>query len=143
MHYRLKHNDKHFYGVAFLNIECGMEVRNKFFKRCIGKKTYSYIVEDPKDELNSCCVFEGFFDFLTYMTLKKVKDLALCIESKTDYVLPNSVSNVRKAFEILENYEFIYCYLDNDRAGREATCCSVSPVLPFPSSRFCEVPSPV
>lgn len=121
VHYKLKHNNKHYYGVAFLNIECGMEVRNKFFKRCIGKKTFSYIVENPQAVSNQCCVFEGFFDFLTYMTLKKIKNLALCIESNTDYIILNSVSNVRRSFEILEDYEFIYCYLDNDRAGREAT----------------------
>ena len=121
VHYRLKHNNKQYYGVAFMNIECGMEVRNKFFKRCIGKKTFSYVVENSQAISNRCCVFEGFFDFLTYMTLKRINNLALCIDGNTDYIILNSVSNVRRSFEILEDYEFIHCYLDNDRAGRDAT----------------------
>lgn len=41
IHYHI--NDKHYYAIAFENIDGGMEIRNKYCKRSIGKKTISII----------------------------------------------------------------------------------------------------
>lgn len=38
-----------------------------------------------------------------------------------DYIVLNSVNNIGKAFPIVERYEYIHCYLDNDNAGHKAT----------------------
>ena len=121
VHYTMLHTDKHYYGIAFFNIQLGMEVRNKFCKRCIGKKSYSYIVTEPGQMADDCCVFEGFFDFLTYMTFKQWKDIGLCLNKKCDYIILNSVSSIRKTFEELNSYQRIHTFLDNDRAGRDGT----------------------
>ena len=121
VHYRQVHTGKTYYGIAFENVEGGMEVRNSFFKRCIGKKTYSYIRENVGELSRECCVFEGFFDFLTYMTFKRRGDSLLCIDSATDYVILNSVAIVKRTFEVLKQYSLIHCFLDNDKAGQDAT----------------------
>jgi hypothetical protein len=60
-------------------------------------------------------VFEGFWDFLSYLTIQK-------IEQTRHYVaVLNSVANVQKAIEFLKAHREIYTYLDNDEGGRNAT----------------------
>ena len=119
VHYKLPHTGKSYYGISFENVEGGMEVRNRFFKRCIGKKSYSYIRKDVSLSSNECCVFEGFFDFLTYMTLKKRGDSLICIDQESDYIILNSVAVVKRTFDVLKQYSVIHCFLDNDKAGHD------------------------
>jgi len=38
-----------------------------------------------------------------------------------DYLILNSVCNTSKLLDKLENYEQIYCYLDNDEGGVRST----------------------
>ncbi len=119
VHYSVK--EKHFYAIAFENIEGGWEVRNKYSKRSIGKKSIS-IVNPTDTQNNHYCVFEGFFDMLTYATIKKwMINLELCIEYDCDYIVLNSVSNIKVLLPHLQGYDFIHCYLDNDDAGALAT----------------------
>ena len=62
-------NSKHYFGIGFPNITGGYEIRNPFFKGCIAPKDISHFyAEEPK---KVCLVFEGFMDFLSFMTLKK------------------------------------------------------------------------
>ena len=67
VHYTIR--GKSYYAIAFMNVDNGMEARNKFNKRCIGKKSISaiYPMGTPQKQ---CCVFEGFFDMLAYLTLE-------------------------------------------------------------------------
>ncbi|GHS93760.1 hypothetical protein FACS1894207_0750 [Bacteroidia bacterium] len=60
-------------------------------------------------------VFEGFWDFLSYLTIQKIE------KSKHDIAVLNSVANVEKAMNFLKAHREIYTYLDNDDAGRKAT----------------------
>ena len=60
---------KHYFGISFPNIAGGYEIRSPFFKGCIAPKDISHFyAEEPK---KVCFVFEGFMDFLSFMTLKK------------------------------------------------------------------------
>ena len=60
---------KHYFGIGCPNIAGGYEIRNPFFKGCIAPKDISHFyAEEPK---KVCLVFEGFMDFLSFMTLKK------------------------------------------------------------------------
>lgn len=129
VYYSLESTGKEYYGIAFPNVEDGMEMRNKFSKRCIGRKTYSYILDDGEKPSEECCVFEGFFDFLSYMTLKKCKDIGVCIENKSDYIILNSVNTRIKASEVFGKYKKIHCFLDNDYAGKD---CTLSIIRDFP-----------
>lgn len=110
-----------FYAVAFMNQSGGMETRNMRFKRCIGKKDITIISKHIEEATRQCCVFEGFFDFLSYKTCKKQHDTWLCLDKGCDYVILNSVALVNRAIKSLESYDRVYLYLDNDSAGREAT----------------------
>lgn len=112
---------KHYYAIAFKNIDGGFEVRNKYCKRSIGRKSISIIT--PNGKLNKdCCIFGGFFDMLAYETIRKHKtNLQICIGQECDYIVLNSVNNIRILFDYLQNYNSIHCYLDNDNAGSKAT----------------------
>lgn len=120
VHYTLT-GGKSYYGVAFFNMCGGMEVRNKYAKRCIGGKDISLILQTVGQQTKECCVFEGFFDFLAYETARLQHDELLTIPFPMDCIILNSVSNVKKALEVLNGYDIIHCYLDNDAAGRKAT----------------------
>ncbi len=58
-------------------------------------------------------------DFLSYLTLKQAGDDTVCIDTPCDYLVMNSVNNLKKALEHLQVYEEIHCYLDNDLAGQK------------------------
>ena len=119
IHYHIY--DKHYYAIAFENIDGGMEIRNKYCKRSVGKKTISVI--KPNGESHSeCCIFEGFFDMLTYASIRKwMMDIQLCVENDCDYIILNSISNIKTALPYLQVYDVVHCYLDNDVAGIATT----------------------
>lgn len=119
VHYSLR--GKHYYAIAFMNVAGGMEARNKLNKRCIGKKSISAIYprETPQKH---CCVFEGFFDMLTYATIEAwMPGIDVCVEMPCDFFVLNGVGEVRELLPYLKEYDSIHCYLDNDEAGRTAT----------------------
>ena len=106
---------KHYFGIGFPNIAGGYEIRNPFFKGCIAPKDISHFyAEEPK---KVCFLFEGFMDFLSFMMLRRKENDGL---KRQDYLVLNSVSNVKKALEPLSHYENVQCFLDNDEAGRNA-----------------------
>lgn len=108
---------RHYYGIGFGNVRGGYEVRNPFFKGTVGQKDVSLIQMGNGNEL--CTVFEGFMDFLSYMTLCRRTDFTPFAETM-DFVVLNSVSNLRKAMKWLAPYPTVTCCLDNDDAGRRA-----------------------
>lgn len=59
-------------------------------------------------------VFEGFMDYLSYLTLKQGKLVPDC-------VVLNSVGNLPGALDVLKGYGHVCCFLDNDDAGRKTT----------------------
>ena len=106
---------KHYFGIGFPNIAGGYEIRNPFFKGCIAPKDISHFyAEEPK---KVCLVFEGFMDFLSFMTLRRKENDGL---KRQDYLVLNSVTNIHKAAKRLSRYDSVQCFLDNDNAGRNA-----------------------
>ena len=106
---------KHYFGIGFPNIAGGYEIRNPFFKGCIAPKDISHFyAEEPK---KVCLVFEGFMDFLSFMTLRGKENDGL---KRQDYLVLNSVTNIHKAAKRLSRYDSVQCFLDNDNAGRNA-----------------------
>lgn len=118
-HYTVR--GRRFYGIVFMNDADGMEVRNRLNKRCIGKKSISSIItsDSPRQQ---CCVFEGFFDFLSYMTILKCRpDNEICVRGTNDYFVLNGVGETKLLLPCLKEYKSIHCFLDNDEAGKAAT----------------------
>jgi hypothetical protein len=109
---------KHYYAVGFMNISDGFEVRNNFFKGCFGSKDITHIQLHPDNKV--CYVFEGFIDFLSFLTLNKRNEQEH-INETSDFLILNSVSNIHKAIPYVMPYKKVECYLDNDDAGRKAT----------------------
>ena len=113
-------NGKPFFAIGFPNMAGGYEVRNSFFKGCIAPKDITHIRQqgEPRDK---CLVFEGFMDYLSFLTLRMKNCPTMSDLDRQDYVILNSTSNVSKAIDVLYPYERIHCMLDNDKAGYEAT----------------------
>ncbi len=111
-------HDKHF-GVAFPT-KSDYEMRNPWFKRCMTHKDISYIPVHKGMATSDCCVFEGFMDFLSYVTLFE-RHHPLALHFRCDSIVLNSTSCVCKALPELVSYATIHCYLDNDDAGHAAT----------------------
>lgn len=113
VHYRMR--GKWYFGIGFKNRRGGMEIRNPYFKGSTSPKDISYVRHSKDgDEKSTVLVFEGFMDYLSYLTLKQGKYVPDC-------VVLNSVSNLSGALDILKGYDHVCCFLDNDDAGRKAT----------------------
>ena len=52
---------------------------------------------------NRVCLFEGFMDFLSYLTLKQTDDSVICINAPCDHLIMNSISNLKKTLTYLQN----------------------------------------
>ena len=110
IHYQT--GDKNYFSVGFRNDKGGYELNSPpNFKSCISPKEITTI----RNNQNICLVFEGFWDFLSYLTIQKIE------KTKHDAAILNSVANVQKAIDFLKSHKEIYTYLDNDEGGRKAT----------------------
>ena len=102
--------DKSYFAVGFRNDTGGWELRNRYFKGCTSKAPTTRRGDYP-----TCLVFEGFMDYLSFLTLKHnptpLHDIAVL----------NSVTNLAKTVPFIASHERVYTYLDNDEAGRKAT----------------------
>ena len=107
-----------YYAIGFPNRSGGYEIRNKHFKGCIAPKDITHIRQSESKE--ACYIFEGFMDYLSFLTLR----LERCPDRPEldgqDYIVLNSTSDLSKAIRPLGGYESIHCFLDNDKAGIEA-----------------------
>lgn len=111
--------DHHFFALCFMNILGGMEIRNPFFKGSYGVKAPSIITLSKTERTPSCCVFEGFMDFLSYLTLLNQYDPVINPVPR-DCIVLNSTSMVKKAIPFIQVYDVAFTYLDNDAAGQQA-----------------------
>ena len=117
IHYEL--HRRHYFAIAFGNVSGGYEMRNPYYKGCIGQKDISVVEQAAGTRQKHVNVFEGFMDFLSYRTLLKRGDAVVCIQAPCDHIVMNTVSNLKKTLQVLESYEYIHCYLDNDLAGQK------------------------
>ena len=117
IHYVLR--QRAYFAIAFANKSGGYEVRNPYYKGCVRNKDVTHICHAADRRQEHICVFEGFMDFLSYMTLCRQGNMTVCIDEKIDVLVMNSVANLKKSLECLEQYKEIHCYLDNDLAGQK------------------------
>ena len=106
VHYSV--NNKHYYAIGFQNDSEGWNLRNEYFKGCTSSDITTF-----DDKLNHCCIFEGFMDYLSFLTSKGKTNI------ESNVIVLNSVTNLYKAMGFLEQQKAIYTYLDNDDAGRK------------------------
>ena len=101
---------KDLFGIGFMNDIGGLEIRNKFFKGCLGKKEITTI----NNNSDVVSLFESFSDYLSYLSIKKEMP-------KENFIILNSTSLVKKTIELLDEYSTIKLFFDNDEAGNKAT----------------------
>ena len=123
------HGKKRYFGIAFENIQNGVEIRNPYYKGCMGHKDISIIHAESIGVQSAVCLFEGFMDFLSFKTLEKQGDERVCVGELCDYIVLNSVANLQRCLQRLGAYEHVYCFLDNDKAGMDG-CRMVSNTYP-------------
>lgn len=102
--------DKRYFAIGFENNSGGYELRNKYFKGCTSKD-----ITTVNKGADSCCVFEGFLDYLSFLTVKNNQSFP------SDIIVLNSVANLSKALDFIASHKDVFAYLDNDVAGRQAT----------------------
>jgi hypothetical protein len=111
-----KTNDKTYFAIGFENNLGGFELRNKYFQGTLSPKGITHI-QNGKD---TCCIFEGFMDYLSFLTIAQKQSPSPGSINKQDYIILNSVANISKAINTISSYKEKYCYLDNDQAGVSA-----------------------
>lgn len=116
---RFENKGKPYFAIGFPNMAGGYEVRNRYFKGCIAPKNITHIRQQGEPR-SMCYLFEGFMDFLSFLTIRTRNNPQYPRLTTQDYVILNSVSNLSKAEGILAEYSQIGCFLDNDTAGRTA-----------------------
>ena len=109
---------RRYQAIGFANQSGGYELRdNGSFKGTIAPKDITLIFTDKQtehaiDKPLPVCVFEGFMDFLSFLSMKE--------EIASHCLVMNSVSNVARTIRYLNDHNLthIRAFLDNDDAGR-------------------------
>jgi DNA primase len=102
-------NGKHYFAVGFPNDAGGYELRSKYFKGCTSKNVTSHTFGQ-----SSCQIFEGFMDYLSFLTMKNWQHSPLAV------IVLNSLANLPKIQNTLAGYKSVSLFLDNDEAGKRA-----------------------
>jgi DNA primase len=105
-----KVNGKQYFALAFKNDRNGHELRNKYFKGSTTPKAPTTIKSNP-GALN---IFEGFIDFLSALEYFNTR------KPKHDTIVLNSVTNMDTILHVLEDYQKVNLFLDNDDTGQQA-----------------------
>ena len=103
---------RRYQAIGFANLSGGYELRDdKTFKGTIAPKDITPIFTDRAEPV---CIFEGFMDFLSFLSMKE--------EITNHCFVMNSVSNVARTIRYLNDRHLthIRAFLDNDEAGRRA-----------------------
>ena len=108
---RYEVNGRAFFAVGFRNDAGGWELRSERFKGGSSPKHITTI----DNRSDTVIAFEGFMDFLAYLSLKYPERLRI------DAAVLNSVVNLPKAVPFLSRHPVIHTFFDNDEAGRKAT----------------------
>ncbi len=108
---RYEVNGRAFFAVGFRNDAGGWELRSERFKGGSSPKHITTL----DNRSDTVIAFEGFMDFLAYLSLKHPEQLHI------DAAVLNSVVNLPKAIPFLSRHPVIHAFFDNDEAGRKTT----------------------
>lgn len=112
-HIRYEEGGREYSAIGFPNRAGGYELRgDKTFKGTIAPKDISVVAGEANN--TPLCIFEGFMDFLSLLTMKG--------EETTPCLVLNSVSNLSRAVAYLheKGIDSVRAFLNNDDAGRKA-----------------------
>ena len=103
---------KNMFALGFENDLNGFEIRNKYFKGCLGKKSFT-LLHETSDAKKRLFLFEGFLDFLSYLTIRNVEKL------NGSVLVLNSIALKEQSLEKIQELNPIHVegFLDNDEPG--------------------------
>lgn len=110
-------NGRGFYGIGFQNDAGGWEIRDKNFKQSSAPKDITCLGSGS----GAVHVFEGFMDFLSYVTLHPYED-----PRSVDFVVLNGAGLFDRALPFLERHDRVHLWLDRDVTGLAYTKYALS-----------------
>jgi hypothetical protein len=113
---------KNFYAAGWKNEKNSWEVRNKYFKGCLGHKAISFIQGHSKKAV----VFEGFINYLSWKVENAMSDHSV--------IVLNTIALLADGIEKAKSFSFLDIYFDRDQSGLSASKAFIS-ALPYASDR--------
>lgn len=111
IHYKHPEKNKEYFALGFQS-ENGFEARNEFFKGFVGSgKTISKFITPGSEDIY---IFEGFMDFLTFLTMNGLGHF------EASAIVMNSAALKQPVIDELSggNFAKAHLYLDNDVTGK-------------------------
>lgn len=105
-------NGKSYYALGFKNDLGGYELRTTYFKGSSSPKAVTHI----KNGADALAVFEGTFDFLSFLTIHLGQAIP-----PLDYLVLNSTAFFEMQLTEMQAYSRIFLYMDNDKTGTRCT----------------------
>lgn len=105
------HKGRRYFAIGLKNNSGGWELRNKYYKNSSSPKDITHI----KNGNGKLIVTEGMFDLLSILEGTQESNL------EYDFLVLNSTALVKKANELMDAYDRIDLYLDNDSTGKATT----------------------
>ena len=102
---------KEYFALGLQNDSGGWELRNRYAKISSSPKDYKWV----KNGSRTLAVFEGMFDFLSWITCYPEQELDI------DFLILNSVAFAKKAVSDFKHYECVELFLDRDESGKNNT----------------------
>ncbi|UOE52570.1 hypothetical protein MTO98_15950 [Mucilaginibacter sp. SMC90] len=100
---------KNYYAAGWKNQRHAWEVRNKYFKGCLGHKAITFIQGHPKKVV----VFEGYLNFLSWKAGHPADEHSA--------IVLNTVALLNEGIEKAKNFTFIDTFFDRDESGLKAS----------------------
>jgi hypothetical protein len=117
-----KGEKRQFFAAGWKNESESWEVRNRYFKGCLGQKAVSLIPGDQR----SVAVFEGFINYLSWLKENP--------EAGHSIIVLNTLSLLGEGIRKAMQYPSVDLYLDRDTAGLSATKDFIK-ALPYATDR--------
>ena len=107
-------DEREFFALGWPN-GVSWEARSSVFKGVVGNGKEINVI-NPKDG-NDCIIFEGFMDFLSFLSAEEFDT------KRTSFIILNSLALRERLEDVFAKFSFrgIYLYLDHDESGRLAT----------------------
>lgn len=113
---------KSFFAAGWKNEAGSWEVRNRYFKGCLGQKAISLIPGDAKRTV----VFEGFVNYLSWLKENP--------EATQSVIVLNTLALLKEGIRQAIRFSEIDLYFDRDAAGYQATGDFIK-ALPYATDR--------
>lgn len=109
---RFELSGRRFFAIGFKNDQGGFELRNAHFKGSSAPKASTFLDQG----CHELAVFEGFFNFLSFLTLGQYRSLPNC-----NFLILNSLAYFHKNRSVMDQHAGVTLYLDRDAAGLQCT----------------------